>query len=367
MSFFHAAMKPPAPSLSADYRYARKVQAELDGEVHTKEEKINALDADAAAARTNASIFSVRRVSSFMLFVSVMMLLVLPFAVIYSSQLVLEREDADKKQESLNDDLLEQESVIVGEPVVAVVEPGPDQEDVAVEDQIETDHGDDDGKTNAELGFATPDSKSGKPNFVFILADDLGWNSLGYQNYDLDFATPFLTTLAKKSIVMSNYYAQESCTPSRAALLTGRYPLTIGMQFNEVDVDSAWALNVEETLLSQVLQDSDYGTYMIGKWNLGHYHPQYLPNARGFDEFMGFMTGQSYYWSKKSPQMHKFVDLLYGDSDCYMGYNGTDMHDYSTFLYTDKAIAVIEQHNFKHPMFMYLAYQAVHVSIESSI
>ena len=67
-----------------------------------------------------------------------------------------------------------------------------------------------------------------KPNIVFILADDLGWNSIGYEPYDLSFTTPFLTDLAQQGIVMTNYYAQEVCTPSRAALMTGRYPITIG-------------------------------------------------------------------------------------------------------------------------------------------
>jgi arylsulfatase A-like enzyme len=71
-------------------------------------------------------------------------------------------------------------------------------------------------------------SDSVKPNFVFILADDLGWNSLGYLNYDLNFTTPTLTSLAQQGIIMGSYYAQEVCTPSRAALLTGRYPLSIG-------------------------------------------------------------------------------------------------------------------------------------------
>jgi hypothetical protein len=68
-----------------------------------------------------------------------------------------------------------------------------------------------------------------KPNIVFILADDLSWNSLGYMDYDLAFATPTLTALASKGVIMTNYYSQELCTPSRAALLTGRYPTSLGM------------------------------------------------------------------------------------------------------------------------------------------
>ncbi len=67
------------------------------------------------------------------------------------------------------------------------------------------------------------------PHIVFILSDDLGWNSLGYENYDLDFATPYLTAMAESGVILTNYYTQEVCTPSRAALLTGRcLPMQLG-------------------------------------------------------------------------------------------------------------------------------------------
>ncbi len=98
-------------------------------------------------------------------------------------------------------------------------------------------------------------------------------------------------------ISLSNYYAQEVCTPSRAALMTGRYPISLGMQYDEVLSDSMWGLNTSETLLPEVLRDFvGYKNYAIGKWNLGHYTPYMLPTARGFDQFIGFMNGENYYW-----------------------------------------------------------------------
>ena len=73
------------------------------------------------------------------------------------------------------------------------------------------------------------------------------------------------------------------------------------------------------------------------------------------------MDGQSYYWSKKNPRLSQFTDLVYGNASCYAGYDGVDRHDYSTFLYRDKAVAVIERHDYEaSPMFLYLAMQAVH-------
>ena len=163
-------------------------------------------------------------------------------------------------------------------------------------------------------------------------------------------------------IVLTNYYAQEVCTPSRASLLTGRYPISLGMQYDEVLSDGMWGLNISETLLPEVLRDTNsYKNYAIGKWNLGHYTPLMLPTARGFDQFIGFMNGENYYWSKRYPLKSEFTDFAYADTDCHTSYEMSDMQTYSTFLYRDKAIQAIGEHNFDlHPMFLYLSAQAVH-------
>jgi arylsulfatase A-like enzyme len=130
-------------------------------------------------------------------------------------------------------------------------------------------------------------SSSTKPNFVFIYADDLAWNSIGYEDYDLQFTTPHLTSMAEKGIRMTNYYAQEVCNPSRASLLTGRYPASVGMQYGVIQYYDPWGLSLDETLLPEILKDEGYKTYMLGKWHLGHYSERMLPTARGFDTFTG--------------------------------------------------------------------------------
>ncbi len=203
---------------------------------------------------------------------------------------------------------------------------------------------------------------SEKPNFVFIVADDLGYQSIGPHPHDLQNLSPFLTSLGMDGIALTNFYAQEVCTPSRAALLTGRYPITTGTQYNTIQPDQIWGLDESEILLPEVLRDKgNYKNYAIGKWHLGHYSPKFLPTARGFDQFFGFFDGQNYYWSKHMPTATEYFDMTISDTSCYSGYKGEDLHDYSTFLFRDKAIQVIEKHDFnENPMFLYLAFQAVH-------
>ena len=203
-------------------------------------------------------------------------------------------------------------------------------------------------------------SPSEKPHIVFLLADDLGWNSIGYEEYDLTFATPYLSEYAAKGIIMDNYYAQEVCTPSRAALLTGRLPLTVGMQYSIVQPTASWGLPLEETTIADILQSEGYKTHMLGKWHLGHFSPRYLPTARGFDTFLGYLNGESYYWSKRNPDHTTFIDMMTSDSTCYRPYEDEDLHTYSTFLYRDKAIEIITKHDLSEPLFLYIGFQAVH-------
>jgi len=198
------------------------------------------------------------------------------------------------------------------------------------------------------------------PNFVVIVADDLGWNALSYNDEDISFATPTLSGLASKGIIMGNYYAQEVCSPSRASLLTGRYPLSVGMQYGMVAATAEWGLDLDEVTIAEVLSDNGYKTHMLGKWHLGYFSPLFLPTARGFDDYIGYVNGENYYWSKRSTDYPEFVDFMEADKDCYKPYNGSDMHDYSTTFYTNHAIQIIEDHPTDDPLFLYLAYQAVH-------
>ena len=125
------------------------------------------------------------------------------------------------------------------------------------------------GTTSATVGTNPsgdcPVISTSLPNFVMIVADDLGWNSLGYNDEEVAFATPILTNLARKGITMGNFYAQEVCSPSRASLLTGRYPLSAGMQYGMVAANVEWGMPLDEITIAEVLKDSGYTTHMLGK------------------------------------------------------------------------------------------------------
>ena len=199
------------------------------------------------------------------------------------------------------------------------------------------------------------------PHIILIVADDLAWNSIGYSSDSMAFVTPSLTALAQKGIVMENFYAQEVCSPSRGSLLTGRYPLSIGMQYGMVAANAEWGMPLDETTIAEVLGNNGYSTHMLGKWHLGYFSPRFLPTARGFDTWTGYANGENYYWSKKNPDYPEHVDFITSNTSCYMPYDGDDIHDYSTYVYTNKAVDIINAHDASaSSLFLYLAYQAVH-------
>ncbi|MEE4539927.1 MAG: sulfatase [Erythrobacter sp.] len=123
------------------------------------------------------------------------------------------------------------------------------------------------------------------PNVVVIMADDLGWGDIGANGADL-IATPNIDRLAAQGIRLTSFYAGANvCTPSRAALLTGRYPIRSGMQ-HVVMPHSDFGLPASETTIAEMLKQAGYATGMVGKWHLGH-RDEYWPTAHGFDEFFG--------------------------------------------------------------------------------
>jgi arylsulfatase A-like enzyme len=107
-----------------------------------------------------------------------------------------------------------------------------------------------------------------KPNIVYIVSDDLGWKDVGYHGSDIK--TPNLDSLAKNGATLEQFYAQPMCTQTRAAIMTGRYPMRYGLQTAVIPQGHSYGLATDEWLLPQALKDVGYDTAIIGKWHLGH-------------------------------------------------------------------------------------------------
>lgn len=104
------------------------------------------------------------------------------------------------------------------------------------------------------------------PNIVFILADDLGYNELNFMNATRGILTPNLDSLANAGVIMKNYYVQPICSPTRSALMTGRYTTRLGTQGSVIFWDTPWGIPLNETFIPQNLKDAGYDTAMFGKW-----------------------------------------------------------------------------------------------------
>ena len=131
---------------------------------------------------------------------------------------------------------------------------------------------------------------AGRPNIVYLIADDLGNKDAGFQGGTI--STPNLDKLAASGATLKSFYVQPFSSQTRAALLTGRYPMRYGLQTMSILPSSRFGLPTEERTLAQGLKNAGYKTLFIGKWQLGHAKPELWPTRRGFDYFYGSLSGE---------------------------------------------------------------------------
>lgn len=208
-----------------------------------------------------------------------------------------------------------------------------------------------------------------KPNILLIVSDDQGYNDLGLLGNGI--ITPNLDRLAAEGTRLTNFYvAWPACTPSRAALLTGRYPQRNGiydMIRNEapdfgrrytpeeyaVTFERIGGMDLREVILPRMLKTAGYASGIFGKWDLGSLK-RFLPTARGFDEFYGFVnTGIDYYTHER-----------YGVPSMYRGRNQSeaDKGTYCTYLFEKRAIDFLNRRAGRQPFFLYVPFNAPHGS-----
>lgn len=199
-----------------------------------------------------------------------------------------------------------------------------------------------------------------KPNFIIIMTDDQGYGDLSCMG-STDFVTPNIDALASGGARFTNWYSGSPvCSPSRASLLTGRYPGNAGVRAILAGHRRASGLTPKVPTIASALKEQGYKTSLVGKWHLG-LREECRPNSNGFDDFYGFMAGcidyysHIFYWGMADGHTDPTHDLWENDKEVYS--NGK----YMTELITEKAVEKIREHSQNdEPFFMYVGYNAPH-------
>src|SRR5262245_4974274 len=184
-----------------------------------------------------------------------------------------------------------------------------------------------------------------RPHIVYVLADDLGWKDVGFHGGKV--GTPNLDRLAGAGVVFNAFYGQPDSSQTRAALLTGRYPMRYGLQTLSIGPSSQYGLPPQERTLAQALKEAGYKTALVGKWQLGHAKPEMWPTRRGFDYFYGTLAGNVGVQVSKT-----------GKGDWRRNDQPLQEDGFVTALLAKDAVARIEGHDTQAPLFLMLALTA---------
>ena len=187
-----------------------------------------------------------------------------------------------------------------------------------------------------------------RPNLVFILADDMGWGDVGFHGGEIK--TPNIDKLAAAGARLEQFYVQPVCSPTRAAFMTGRYPIRHGLHIGVVRPWARYGLPLDERTLPQALKEAGYTTAITGKWHLGHFEPAYLPTRRGFDHQYGHYNGAIDY----------NTHVRDGGFDWHRDDKVARDEGYSTHLIAREATRLIAEHDGSRPLFLYVPFNAVH-------
>ena len=196
--------------------------------------------------------------------------------------------------------------------------------------------------------------KPRKPNIVLVVADDLGFADVGFHGSDI--RTPTLDRLATEGVRLEQFYVAPMCSPTRAGLMTGRYPLRYGLMRAVIPPHRDFGLSPAETTLAEALAAAGYKhRAMIGKWHLGHRRHEWLPTQQGFTHFVGCYGGAiDYFTQTRGPER-----------DWHRDNQPLESKGYATDLIGDAAVAFTEGVPRGEPFFLYVAFTAPHQPLQA--
>jgi arylsulfatase A-like enzyme len=196
------------------------------------------------------------------------------------------------------------------------------------------------------------DAPAPRPHIVIFLADDLGSFDVGWRGGEIP--TPNLDKLARGGKSLEQFYVQPVCSPTRAALLTGRYPLRHGLQVGVVRPWAQYGLPLDERTLPQALSEVGYATAIVGKWHLGFFEKEYLPTRRGFQQQYGHYNGALDY----------FTHIRDGGFDWHRNDQVNRDEGYSTHLIARESVRIVNEHDPSKPLLLYVPFNAVHAPLQ---
>jgi arylsulfatase A-like enzyme len=206
------------------------------------------------------------------------------------------------------------------------------------------------------LGQIVSDTAEARPNILVMVADDLGWADVGYHGGDID--TPSLDLLAEQGVQLNRFYTTPICSPTRAALMTGRDPIRLGVAYGVILPWDNTGVHPDEHFMPQSFQSAGYQTAMVGKWHLGHAQMTYHPNNRGFDHFYGHLHTEVGFYPPFANQ---------GGKDFQQNGVSIDDDGYETYLLADEVSRYIRERDKSRPFFMYMPFIAPHTPLDAPL
>uniref|UniRef100_A0A914V2Q0 Sulfatase N-terminal domain-containing protein n=1 Tax=Plectus sambesii TaxID=2011161 RepID=A0A914V2Q0_9BILA len=207
-----------------------------------------------------------------------------------------------------------------------------------------------------------------RPNILLIVADDHGWNDVDWHDPTLN--TPNLNTLAhdEHTVQLDYAYVNQVCSPTRSALFSGYYPYHLGTQHYVFEWLEPSGVPLEYIFFPEKLKTLGYNTYMVGKWHLGYCKHEFLPTRRGFEKFRGYYGGSENYYTHEASQDEGEVTVrgldYFQDTRQSFAADWSKTGLYSTEVFTNETITLLQNHDKKRPFFFYLAFQAVHSPLQ---